>query len=169
MLDLSNPWYVITLLGAPELWMVFTALLFGAYLAFRTGSLGGRNVHNLLFLLAPALLLTFVSVVVLKSYFDVPRQCVPCIAELVGCNPHCPFDASLPSGHSATAFAGFAAIWLFKGAGKGGKRWLLIFTLPLLVAISRIILGVHTWLDVFAGSVLGMAIALAVREIDRKL
>jgi len=166
MIDFSNPWYLITLLGAPEVWSAFAAMLFGAYLAFRTGSMGGAGVRRLLFLLIPTLVLTFLLATTLKGFFGVPRQCVPCMTELVGCNPYCPIDSSLPSGHAATAFAGFTAFWL---SMEKRRKWLLVYCLPFLVAASRIMLGVHTWLDVFAGAVLGIAVALAVWEIDKRI
>ncbi len=166
MFDLSNPWYLVTLLGAPELWVIFAALLSGAYLAFRTGSLGGEKTKKILFLLVPALALTLVVVLFLKGFFAVPRQCVPCITELVGCNPYCPMDASLPSGHAATAFAGFTVIWLAFGAKR---KYVLIYLMPLAVAVSRIMLGVHTWLDVYFGAIVGMAVAFAVWEIDKRI
>ena len=170
MLELmSNPWYIVTLLGSPELWSIFAALLFGAYIGFRTSSIGvrrGERASDLLFVLVPTLLLTFVVVVLLKGYLAVPRACLPCMTELVGCNPYCPLDASMPSGHAATAFAGFTVVWLFRDRMK---QWLLIYIFPVLVAVSRIMLGVHTWADVLAGAFLGMGISLLVWEIDKRV
>jgi len=172
MIEVANPWYAITLIGAPELWALFAALLFTIYIGMKIINRGRRDrktksrLNDLLILLVPALVITFLAVMVLKGFFAVPRQCVPCIVELVGCNPYCPLDASFPSGHAATAFAGFTALWLFAGARK---EWLAVYLIPLLVAASRIMLGVHTWLDAFAGAVIGILIAFAVMELDKKI
>jgi len=119
MVVLANPWYAITLIGAPELWALFAALIFTIYIGMKIINRGRRDkktksrLNDLLILLVPTLVITFLVVMVLKGFFAVPRQCVPCIVELVGCNPYCPLDASFPSGHAATAFAGFNALWLF--------------------------------------------------------
>jgi membrane-associated phospholipid phosphatase len=173
MLELSNPWYPATLLGAPELWAAFALLVFVVYMGLKvterrkkvTRKTGDR-VKDFLFLLVPTLVLVFVVVMAMKGVLDVPRQCVPCITELAGCNPYCPLDSSLPSGHAATAFAGFTAVWLFAGAKR---KWLFVYAFPFIASASRIMLGVHTWLDVFAGSLVGVAVALAVWEIDKRI
>jgi membrane-associated phospholipid phosphatase len=172
MADLASPWYAVTLIGAPELWAMFCALLFVIYLGLRVINRGKRDrkaksrLKEFLMLLVPTLVLTFLIVMVLKGFFAVPRQCVPCIAELVGCNPYCPLDASFPSGHAATAFAGFTVIWALAGARK---EWLAIYLIPLLVAASRIMLGVHTWLDAFAGAIIGIAMVFVVMELDKRI
>ena len=155
------------MLGAPELWMVLSALVFGAYMGYKGRK--GRSkkvVSKFLFVLLPTLILTFILVISLKGALDVPRQCTPCITELIGCNPHCPLDSSLPSGHSATAFAGFASIWIALGMKR---KQAPILVLPLLVAISRVALGVHTWIDIISGSLLGLAVTFAVWEIDKRI
>lgn len=172
MLELSNPWYAVTLIGAPELWAMFAALLFVIYIGLcvinkrKKDAKTKERLKDLLMLLVPTLVLTFLVVMVLKGYFAIPRQCVPCIAELVGCNPFCPMDASFPSGHAASVFAGVTAIWMFAGARR---NWLPIFVIPFLVAASRIMLGVHTWLDVFAGAIIGTVMVLVVIELDKRI
>jgi membrane-associated phospholipid phosphatase len=172
MIDLTSPWYVVTLLGAPELWAMFSVLVFVIMMAMRVINKGKRDrktkesLKEFVIRLAPTLVLTFMLVLVFKGFFAVPRQCVPCITELTGCNPYCPVDSSFPSGHAATVFAGFTVIWQFAGMKR---EWLVIYVIPALVAISRIMLGVHTWQDVLAGAMLGIAVALIVREIDKKI
>jgi undecaprenyl-diphosphatase len=68
-----------------------------------------------------------------------------------------PASPSFPSGHAMTAFAAAGAIALLAPR----LRWPALM-LAALVAISRVYLGVHFWLDVLVGSVLGLAIAVAV-------
>ena len=70
-----------------------------------------------------------------------------------------PSDYSFPSGHTACAVAAAAAFWM---AGPKGKRIFLIlrtglFTLAVLIACSRLYLGVHYPTDVAAGALSGAA------------
>ena len=66
-----------------------------------------------------------------------------------------PASASFPSGHAATAFAAAVAIGLVH---PRLRRPLL--ALALIVALSRVYLGVHYALDVLAGTALGIAVGL---------
>lgn len=67
-----------------------------------------------------------------------------------------PASASFPSGHAATAFAAAVAIGLVH---PRLRRPLL--ALAVVVALSRVYLGVHYALDVLAGTALGVAVGLA--------
>ena len=109
------------------------------------------------------------NVMSMKGILDVPRDCVPCITEIAGCNPYCPLDSSFPSGHAATAFAGFTAIWIFKGMKPRPPASVALFILPVLVALSRIMLGVHTLTDVIAGAIIGILVVILVSEIDKRV
>ena len=73
-----------------------------------------------------------------------------------------PRDYSLPSGHSAAAFAGAL---LF---GAHAPAWgPCFYAVALLTGFSRVYLGVHYPSDVVAGWVLGAAIGLALIAIAR--
>jgi undecaprenyl-diphosphatase len=69
--------------------------------------------------------------------------------------------ASFPSGHSATAAAGLAAIALLLGRGRARpvRMWLLAAAagIAAAVAATRVMLGVHWLTDVVAGLALGWA------------
>jgi undecaprenyl-diphosphatase len=74
-----------------------------------------------------------------------------------------PTTSSFPSGHAATSFAG--AVVLSRLVGKGV---FLLIVLAVLIAFSRVYVGVHYPLDVVAGAALGAlvggaVVALAVR------
>lgn len=73
----------------------------------------------------------------------------PC-ADLVSC----PHSTSFPSGHAvgAAAFWATIAVLLLPKAGK--KAWLLL-VVPPVVALTRVLLGVHYPSDVLAGLVMG--------------
>jgi undecaprenyl-diphosphatase len=67
-----------------------------------------------------------------------------------------PGSPSFPSGHAATAFAAATAVALLHP-----RLRLPAFGLAALVALSRVYLGVHFWLDIAAGAALGALIGLA--------
>jgi len=68
-----------------------------------------------------------------------------------------PSSGSFPSGHAATAFAAAVAV----GVIYPRVRWPLV-CIAGLVALSRVYLGVHYWLDILVGCALGSAIGLGV-------
>jgi undecaprenyl-diphosphatase len=75
---------------------------------------------------------------------------------------HLPLTGSFPSGHAATSFAGAAALALAcRGLALPGVL------LAAAIAFSRLYAGVHYPLDVIAGALLGVAVALAVRLAAR--
>ena len=75
-----------------------------------------------------------------------------------------PETPSFPSGHATTAFAAAAAV----GAFHPRLRWPL-YGVALLVATSRVYLGVHYGLDVLAGALLGVALGLTTAWAVRRL
>ncbi len=93
-------------------------------------------------------------VTLLKDLFDRAR---PPIAD-PGLNPIgiVPDSASFPSGHSATAFAAAVAVALvYPRLGRP------LLALAVVIAVSRVYLGVHYVLDVAAGTLLGIAVGFA--------
>jgi undecaprenyl-diphosphatase len=76
-----------------------------------------------------------------------------------------PASDSLPSGHATTVFAAAVALSLLAPP----LRWPAL-ALAVLVAVSRVYLGVHFWSDIIAGAVLGAAVGAAVAlPVRRKL
>jgi undecaprenyl-diphosphatase len=68
-----------------------------------------------------------------------------------------PRTYSFPSGHSASAFAGAFIVSLMLPRARG---W--IWALAVLIACSRVYIGVHYPLDVVAGSLVGLAVGAIV-------
>ena len=69
----------------------------------------------------------------------------------------CGRGPSFPSNHAANAAAAaLVAGWVLR------RRWLAFATIPLLIGISRVYLGVHWPTDVLAGWALGAAIGALV-------
>lgn len=101
----------------------------------------------------------------LKSSLQVPRPCVPCLDHTPDCNPYCPelWDYSFPSGHAGTIFALFTSFFMVLRK----KRLLPLFIFPAIVAYSRVALGVHTYIDVVAGAILGIITPIIVWKIEK--
>jgi len=84
------------------------------------------------------------------------RRKRPCEIE-----PHCwasilpPDKYSFPSGHSITAFAVAISLGLFYPF-----LWSLLLVVAFLIAVSRIILGMHFLSDVLAGSAIGVTLGV---------
>jgi membrane-associated phospholipid phosphatase len=68
-----------------------------------------------------------------------------------------PGSPSFPSGHAMTAFATAGVVAVLAPR----LRW-PVLALAALIAFSRVYLGVHFWIDVLVGSVLGFAIGAAL-------
>jgi undecaprenyl-diphosphatase len=96
-----------------------------------------------------------------------PYQAVPWVRALVS-DP--PTDFSCPSGHSAGSFA--LAVFVLTVVARGDARTTravvlasTLVGLALLVAISRVFLGVHYPSDILAGALLGSAIGFGGGEM----
>jgi undecaprenyl-diphosphatase len=89
------------------------------------------------------------------------RRKRPCEIE-----PHCwasvlpPDKYSFPSGHTITAFAIALPIGIFYPELQGG-----LFAAALLIASSRILLGMHFLSDVIAGSIIGSVLGVLSFEL----
>ena len=171
-MDILGIWYAITVLGTPEYWGFITAGLVIAYFALMHAipeNPAWKNhrpaFRKFLLVFVPSITILFVLTLGIKTAWYVQRPCTSClITASPGCNPFCDMDSSFPSGHAGTIFVVFSSLYLaFR------KRWILpLFIIPVLVSYSRIALGVHTWTDVFAGALLGLAIPVLVSIIIQK-
>ena len=118
-----------------------------------------RSTRRRALWLLPLLALSdFLNSSVLKEIFQRARPChgqLEGLRLLVDCGP----GFSFPSSHAANM--GAAGIFLFRGMrSEAGRAPVLILTL--LVAYSRVHVGVHWPLDVAAGYLLGGLLALAL-------
>jgi undecaprenyl-diphosphatase len=75
-----------------------------------------------------------------------------------------PLDLSLPSGHAATSFAGATLLSIAQP-----RAAVPLFLLAILISWSRVYVGVHYPLDVAAGALVGVGVALVSTVIWRRL
>lgn len=163
-------WVLITLLGSPLLSASFVICLTVIYFLIgrrhpvgKDGAVYRRLLKKYLLLIIPALLVSMLGTELLKLAIMVPRPCVLCPA--LGCNPYCPITFSFPSGHTSTITGIVTALFLLLRR----RRYLLLYTLPLLVAVSRVIIGVHTIIDVVGGFIFGILVTLLVWRYRKRL
>jgi undecaprenyl-diphosphatase len=113
---------------------------------------------NVFLLVATAALTTHVVTSVLKVVFgrDRPPTVVLDPKPLL----EVPTTSSFPSGHAATSFA--CAYVLSRLAPRLTPA---VYTLAVLISLSRVYVGVHYPLDVLAGAVLGTLVAIALLRL----
>ncbi len=162
-----NIWYLITLIGEPEMWMVSTGILLVLYLFLRKKLDNGKKdvVKKGFFVFIVSVWLTLGIVFGLKSVINIERTCIPCEPPVEGCNPYCPGDSTFPSGHSAVIFAVFSSIYV-----NIRKKWFApLFLIPFFVSISRYFLFVHNMIDIVSGTVIGVFIPIIVLALYEKI
>jgi membrane-associated phospholipid phosphatase len=159
-------WYVITLVGQPEVWLISTAFVMVAYWFFRKKLSPEKKAaaKKLVTVYILSILLAMGLVFVMKSAIQTERPCVPCILQTTGCNPYCSVDNSFPSGHSAAIFAVFSSVYI----ATRKRKLLPLFVIPFLVAASRYVLGVHNIEDIIAGSLIGVIVPVLVYLVYEK-
>jgi undecaprenyl-diphosphatase len=123
--------------------------------------LGGKNMKWTLVLSVVVFFISDVTVLVLKELFVRTR---PCHAlEGVRVLAECSSSYSFPSRHAADIFA---VMVLF------GARYLnyapAFLTAAFIVAWSRVYVGAHYPLDVLAGALLGLAIAVTILRLEKR-
>ena len=137
-------WTAITRLGdAGMIWIALAIILLIPKKTRRAG-------RAALIALAVGALITNVA---LKNVVERirPYETIPGLVRLIEAQP----DFSFPSGHSCASFA--AAFALFKTLPGKRKIWkILCIVLAVLIAFSRLYVGVHYPSDVLAGILIGI-------------
>jgi undecaprenyl-diphosphatase len=121
-----------------------------------------RSVPWSALLATAALLIASAASGLLKDVFDRVRPALaePGVTALVSL----PGDASMPSGHAATAAAAAGVVALLHPRLRAP-----LAALVAAIALSRVYLGVHYPSDVIVGAALGLAIAWLVVALARRV
>ncbi|MFH1307040.1 MAG: phosphatase PAP2 family protein [Candidatus Micrarchaeota archaeon] len=144
----SNLAYSGSLILHDNLFYIALTIAIAIFVSYADAQNTKKKFYHIVSTIAVCLLLA----ILLKELIATPR---PCMLE-GGLVSQCPNNFSLPSTHAAVAFALAVAL-------IGGRMFPLALLWGVVVSASRIYLGVHTPIDVFAG--LGLAIfALAIVE-----
>lgn len=133
--------------------IIFFLMLFIGFLALQT------RFKEIIFALSSGAVSFFIGTL-LKKIFQVPRpyDLIEPLMETLS-------KYSFPSNHSAFVFAFLPFVW----ARSISKFWKYMFTtFIVLIAVSRMYLGVHTFADVVAGSIIGFSIGKLVQESEKK-
>ena len=73
-----------------------------------------------------------------------------------------PLRGGMPSGHAALAFSAWIAVTFITASFTAP---LLSFILAVIIAQSRVITKVHTWWEVFLGSLMGAVVTLLLFRV----
>jgi membrane-associated phospholipid phosphatase len=151
----------LTDFGKAEWFLVPTGILLVAIAAMGSPALG-RTAYLVLISLAARIGFVFMAVALPSLFATIVKRLIGRARPLriENADIHfAPFFASLPSGHSTTAFAGAVAL----GALFPRAR-VALWTYAVIIALSRVVLTAHFPSDVLAGAVVGGCGALLVRR-----
>ena len=132
-------------------WAKYSVFIFGLAWVYYW-----RRDRELFLRLALAILITLAVVAAVKNVWVFPRPFTQDNVRLL--IAHQP-DSAFPSKHSSAAFAIAFGIFL-----KRKKAGVLFLSLAFLVAVSRVVIGVHYPLDVLTGAFLGIIISYALHR-----
>jgi undecaprenyl-diphosphatase len=135
----------------------FLAALFLLFLFFSCYS-RKKKIVVLSVTAVSAILARFGIVAVIRYLFYRPRPFLVLPVQQLTSNN----GSSFPSGHAAFFFAMATAIYLYN------KKWGIIFFVASgLMAVSRVIGGVHYPLDIIAGALIGAVVAYAIFRLSK--
>lgn len=107
-----------------------------------------------------------ISYRVFKDNFDRIRPCHNKEIKMRNIDKGCGGMSSFISSHAANSFAAFTLIWL---VFKRFSTWFILgFPYAMMVAISRVYLARHYFLDIFCGALLGIIIAFLGWKVIKK-
>lgn len=163
-----SPWYFVTLTGEPRIWLVLTGMLIIAYFICRkkVSKERKKTLKKGIMFFVISIWIVMLATLLIKYVTDIQRPCSPCFNSVSNsCNPYCLEDPSFPSGHTSIIFAVFSSLYLIWKK----KRFLPIFIIPIMVGFSRIVLNVHSPVDVLVGMLIGLFTPIAIFEIYGKI
>src|SRR6058998_2835192 len=148
--------------------MIFFTILTGVYVIFLVAvPLWWRGLRTATFDVLLLLAITIVATEAIKYLVDRPRPCdtLANVNTLAGYRCSAEFDPAFPSGHASRAFAvaGFLTVrFRWKVGVPAGA-------VAVLAGLSRVYLGLHWPSDILGGAVVGIALALLVEYVSRRV
>jgi len=146
-------WEIITVFGDVEFWV--GAALVSLIFLFTVPKKTRKNIAWFVFLTLPAVIVSYAVVYSMKVYFKIPRPCLGLTT--------CPSTYSFPSAHAAVIFAAVTTLTFHY---KNKRLGSILFLLGCLVALSRVILGVHIFEDIIVGSIIGIIIGILIQKAN---
>jgi len=144
-------WEVLSIFGDVQFWV--GAALTSTLFLFTIPKRGKKHIAWFVFLVLPAVVMSWMVTGGLKEIFKIPRPCLGL--------SFCPTTYSFPSGHATVIFAAVTTLSLYY---KDKRLAFLLYILSGFVALSRIILGVHRLEDVMIGLLIGIVIGILVQK-----
>lgn len=146
-------WEILSIFGEGLFW-IGIALIFLVYFFIAPKKMK-KQVFMFSFSVLLAVTISFLVVYGMKAIFKISRPCLGL--------PDCPENYSFPSGHAAVIFA-VATTLAFHYKDK--RLGIMLFILGCFVAISRLMIGVHTIEDIIGGSMIGIVIGILVNKAN---
>lgn len=143
-------WEFLSIFGSFIFWIIVTVLSVIVFL-FSSKRIKKKMLWFISTVLPSVILSRFITEII-KMIFKISRPCI---------GPECPITYSFPSGHATVIFAAVTVISL------NYKNWritTLMTVFAVLVALSRLMLGLHRLEDIFVGSIIGIIVAVLVRR-----
>lgn len=154
--------FIIAQYSNPYGFILAALILFGIFFTHKDWK-GKRYIEWLQesAIIGASVLVAYVVTVVLKYWAHAPRPFVA-LANVHPLIVETSYD-SFPSGHATAFFALATAIYIYD------KRWgTVFFLIAILVALSRVISGVHFPVDILVGAIIGVLVSLATYKILTK-
>ena len=147
---------IVAFLGSWFSWLVIAAAV-----VLIVTSRESKKIRTIFFVFAGPVLGEFVAFLT-RSFYNRPRpfETLSLLHQLI---PH-EGGGSFPSSHATFFFALAMGIYLWH------KRWgAAFFVAAFLIAISRVVSGIHWPLDIVAGAILGVFSSMLVHRLQRRV
>ena len=122
-------------------------------------------IKNIILCVTAVLISDFITSTMMKPYFERLRPCNdPYISEFINIVSGCGRKFSFASSHSSTTFSLATIIYLISD-----KKIKYLFLWSIVIGYSRIYLGVHFFMDVIFGFLVGFLTSIIIYRISKKV